>query len=57
LIHPDGMAIGSPSIGEEACITPLGNVLTQPMTELWKGYPHKLNHILKYTFETMLIEQ
>lgn len=54
LVNSDGMMVGSPSVGESNCITPLGNILEDSVEDLWVRYPHKLNHIRKYTGETML---
>jgi len=53
LIHPNGDIVGSPSIGEFGCITPLGNIFEQDLREMWRRYPYAINHILRYTGETL----
>lgn len=56
LINSDGDMVGSPSIGEENCVTPMGNILHKSVSEMWKTFPHKDNHIKKYIGDTMLYE-
>lgn len=56
LVNSDGNMVGSPSIGEENCVTPMGNILEEPVVEMWKKYPHRDNHIRKYTGGTMYYE-
>lgn len=53
LIHPDGLMVGSPSFGEEGCITPLGNILKKSIHDMWNDYPHKINHISKCIEESI----
>jgi hypothetical protein len=55
LVNSDGEMVGSPSIGEKDCVTPLGNVLERSVEDMWEVYPYKNNHIRKYTGETVLI--
>lgn len=47
LIQPDGLVVGSPSIGEKNCITPLGNLMNTSIIDMWKNYRYKLNHVNK----------
>jgi len=54
LVNSDGNMVGSPSIGETGCVTPMGNLLEHSVRDLWKDYPHKDNHYKKYFGETML---
>lgn len=56
LINSDGDMVGSPSIGEENCVTPMANILQKPVDEMWKTFPHKDNHIRKYVGDTMFYE-
>jgi MoaA/NifB/PqqE/SkfB family radical SAM enzyme len=48
LINADHMMVGSPVMTSSECIHPLGNILTNPVNELWKEYPYKNNHVKKY---------
>jgi MoaA/NifB/PqqE/SkfB family radical SAM enzyme len=56
LINSDGEMVGSPSIGEPECVTPMGNILKQSVKDMWRNYPHKDNHIKKYIGDTMYYE-
>ncbi len=53
LIHPNGDVVGSPSIGERDCVTPLGNILNEDLSKIWLEYPHTANHISRYTGESV----
>ncbi|MFA5303112.1 MAG: radical SAM protein [Candidatus Nanoarchaeia archaeon] len=57
LVNSNGEMVGSPSIGEPGCVTPLGNILKESVENLWKNYPYKINHVNKYTGKTMRILQ
>jgi MoaA/NifB/PqqE/SkfB family radical SAM enzyme len=57
LVNSDGEMVGSPSIGEENCVTPMGNILEESVEEMWERYPFKNNHIRKYIGETMIYEE
>ena len=55
IVNSDGSVVGGPSHSEENCVTHLGNILEESVADMWKRYPHKLNHIRKYTGETLYI--
>jgi len=53
LLNNDSTLVGSPAIGEKDCVVPLGNLLEEPVADMWKRYPYKENHIDKYVGKTM----
>lgn len=53
LIQPDGRVVGSPSIGEAGCITPLGNLRHESILTMWDAYKYKSNHICKCLEQTV----
>lgn len=57
LIQPDGEVVGSPSIGEKECITPLGNLMDESILNMWSNYKYKSNHICKCLEQTIFWHQ
>ena len=53
LIHPDGAVVGSPSVGEDGCVTHLGNLFNTSLKDMWAAYPYKDNHISKCVEESI----
>jgi len=47
-IEPTGMASAWPVYDAKNLFEPLGNVLEEPITEIWKRYRFKRNHLAKY---------
>lgn len=48
LIEPTGRASAWPVYKAKDLLEPLGNVLAEPVTEIWKRYRFKRNHLTKY---------
>ncbi|AJC58584.1 radical SAM protein [Streptomyces sp. 769] len=48
VIEPDGIARAWPVYDATDLWEPLGNVLEEPITEIWKRYRFKVNHYSKY---------
>lgn len=48
VVYPDGSAWAWPVYDEEEKVVRLGNVLEEPIGEIWKRYPFKVNHFRKY---------
>jgi MoaA/NifB/PqqE/SkfB family radical SAM enzyme len=55
LIHPNGDVVASPVWSKRGCIEPVGNVLKDPISKIWKKYPYKENHIKKYLEKTLMV--
>jgi MoaA/NifB/PqqE/SkfB family radical SAM enzyme len=48
LIEPNGRASAWPVYKAKDLLEPLGNLLEEPVTEIWKRYRFKRNHLTKY---------
>ena len=48
VVEPDGSAQAWPVYDEPDLFTYLGNLLHEPVTEIWRRYPYKANHFAKY---------
>lgn len=48
LVEPTGKASAWPVYDAPDLLTPLGNLMEEPITEIWKRYPFKVNHFAKY---------
>ncbi|MEU5436472.1 radical SAM protein [Streptomyces sp. NPDC020719] len=48
VIEPDGLAQAWPVYDAPDLWKELGNVLEEPISEIWKRYPYKVNHFSKY---------
>jgi len=47
-VEPTGKANAWPVYDAKDLFEPLGNVLEEPITEIWKRYRFKRNHVAKY---------
>jgi MoaA/NifB/PqqE/SkfB family radical SAM enzyme len=54
LVHPNGDMVASPVWSEPAGILHIGNILQRDMTDLWREYPYKNEHLGKYLETRML---
>ncbi|WP_433145200.1 radical SAM protein [Actinomadura nitritigenes] len=48
VVEPNGVTRAWPVYDEPDLWLPLGNVFQEPITEIWKRYPYKDNHVRKY---------
>ena len=48
VIEPDGNAHAWPVYDQPDLFLPLGNLLHEPVTEIWRRYPYKASHYAKY---------
>ncbi|TDD61640.1 radical SAM protein [Actinomadura rubrisoli] len=48
VIEPNGVVRAWPVYDQPDLWLPLGNVFTEPITEIWKRYPYQENHVRKY---------
>jgi MoaA/NifB/PqqE/SkfB family radical SAM enzyme len=48
LVEPTGRASAWPVYKAKDLLQPLGNLLEEPVTEIWRRYPFKRNHLTKY---------
>ncbi|WP_435593761.1 radical SAM protein [Nocardia sp. bgisy118] len=53
-IEPNGNANAWPVYDAKDLFEPLGNVLHEPVTEIWKRYRFKANHVAKYLGTSIL---
>lgn len=53
LTEPTGRTSAWPVYDAKDLILPLGNVLEEPVSEIWKRYPYKVNHLTKYLGRTI----
>ncbi|MFD7896504.1 radical SAM protein [Streptomyces sp. NPDC059743] len=53
-VEPNGMANAWPVYVAKDLFEPLGNVMEEPITELWKRYRFKRNHVTKYLGRSIL---
>lgn len=54
VIEPNGNAQAWPVYDQADLWLPLGNILQEPITEIWKRYPYKANHYAKYLGTSIL---
>jgi MoaA/NifB/PqqE/SkfB family radical SAM enzyme len=54
VIEPNGNAQAWPVYDQPDLWMPLGNILQEPITEIWKRYPYKVNHYAKYLGTSIL---
>jgi hypothetical protein len=54
VIEPNGSAGAWPVYDRDDLVMPLGNILQEPITEIWKRYPFKANHFAKYLGTSIL---
>lgn len=54
VIEPNGNAGAWPVYDRDDLVMPIGNILQEPITELWKAYPFKVNHYAKYLGTSIL---
>ena len=55
LVHPNGDVVASPVWSKGGCIRYIGNILEEPISEIWKKYPYKENHVKKYVEKTLMV--
>ena len=48
VVEPDGNANAWPVYDQPDLFLPLGNLLEEPVTEIWRRYPYKASHYAKY---------
>jgi MoaA/NifB/PqqE/SkfB family radical SAM enzyme len=48
LVEPTGRASAWPVYKAKDLLQPLGNLLEEPVTEIWRRYPFKVSHLTKY---------
>ncbi|MFF3327063.1 radical SAM protein [Streptomyces sp. NPDC002889] len=53
VIEPNGVARAWPVYDEKDLWLNLGNVLEEPISEIWQRYPYKVNHFNKYLGRTI----
>ncbi len=56
-IEPTGQASAWPVYDAKNLFEPLGNVLEEPITEIWQRYRFKRNHVAKYLGTSILATQ
>ena len=54
LVHPDGKVVASPVWSDSSGVQVVGNLQTQDMSEIWRQYEFKSNHLRKYLGTSML---
>jgi len=55
LVHPNGDVVASPVWSKEGCIHYVGNILEEGISEIWKKYPYKKNHVKKYVEKSLMV--
>ena len=55
LVHPDGEVVASPVWSQPGCIRSIGNLRLEGIKEIWRRYPYKVNHLRKYTEQTLVV--
>lgn len=53
IIQPDGLMIGTPSSDSKTNIIEIGNIIEQPVYDVWNSYRYKNNHIMKCIEKTV----
>jgi hypothetical protein len=48
LVEPTGLASAWPVYKAKDLLEPLGNLLEEPVTEIWRRYRFRRNHLAKY---------
>lgn len=54
LVHPNGDVVASPVWTEPSGVSAIGNILREEMSEIWRKYQFKENHVRKYLETSML---
>lgn len=55
LVHPNGEVVASPVFSKEVCFEPVGNILREDISTIWKRYPYMANHVSKYLEKTVYV--